>query len=530
MAATRAPVQVINMSRASYDYSITFNEASGNSVLLAQKGGTYVATVTGGSTKAGNFTSLAAEGKITFDFDSTSKAAGVSNFQSMGQVVVTGDHDKLTVYGSNYDNDFEKGERFVATDNGSGVFSFDYSMNYLMIVNGNEAADIEAITIYYECGTQSNPDNVTSLSAPTGLAYNTSTNVLSYNAVSDALGYEVTIKDALDAVVETMVIEEHSVNLDGILEAGAYTAEVRAKHNDVYSTKASYNFKYLYVDNDMILEAETNLLDRERNYSADANAHGGAYGLAFNDCGQGMYFRYYAFEAGNRDITVTYSTGSPNSFLTLFVNGTYVSNVWFTENTGWFGDTHVTADVTIEDVALVQGWNEFYLIKNGSAGDNPAYGGYAQVDYITVEGTGNSYDVTAYDRTSYTYNLECEAGHWHYTNSSIRPERWGGSFSLGFGLGTIDNVGDGVRFDVNIAEAGTYALRPVTGGPKDIGFKIDNGDVVNKNYGAETGWNVPVMAANDIYQVELTAGHHTIDWIRNGNWICMDKLVLEKVA
>ena len=282
------------------------------------------------------------------------------------------------------------------------------------------------------------------------------------------------------------------------------------------------------LDEDKIVEAEEFLLDTRRR-SVDAQAHGGAYALGFDDCGQGMYFRYYAFEAGNRDVTVTYSTGSAGSYHTLFVNGNNY-RVNYSQNTGWFGDTKTTADVTIEDVAFVQGWNELYLIKNGNSGDNPSYGGWAQVDYITIEGSQRRVDASDFDMTSNVYNLEGEAAKWHWANSSQRPNNWGGKFSLGFGLGEMNADNDGVEFNVKIAETGTYAIRPVNGGNKSLKVSIDSATAVAYDFGAYTEWDDPVMAANNICQVQLTAGTHSINIIRNGSWFTFDKLVLEKVS
>ena len=137
--------------------------------------------------------------------------------------------------------------------------------------------------------------------------------------------------------------------------------------------------------------------------------------------------------------------------------------------------------------------------------------------------------MSLFDTTSYVYNLEAEVGHRHYQNDRL-PENWGGDFSLGYGMGTMDNEGDGVKFDIDIAETGTYAFRPVLGGPKALKVSVDGGEYVAYNFGAETGWNVPVMAANDICVVELTAGFHYIDFMRNGTWFCFDKVVIERVA
>lgn len=299
--------------------------------------------------------------------------------------------------------------------------------------------------------------------------------------------------------------------------------------------KHSCNTRFT-LDEDKRLEGELGLLDRQRCWSDDDRASNGAYAKDVNDCGQGMYFRYYAFEAGDRDITVNYATGSPNSKMSLFVNGTYATDVVYTQNTGWFGDNGGnTAAVTISDVTLVQGWNELYLIKNGTDSDNPSYGGWAQIDYITVAGTNKRFDLSEFNMTSTVYTLEAEVGHWHWSNSDRRPERWNGNFSMGYGLGNIDAEGDGVKYDIEIAETGTYAIRPVAGGNRYMKVSIDDGALTEYNFGAYCEWNEPAIADANICVVELEAGFHYIDFQRTGRdsgsgWFTLDKVVFEKVA
>ena len=286
------------------------------------------------------------------------------------------------------------------------------------------------------------------------------------------------------------------------------------------------------LDDDTKLEAELALLDRQRCWSDDAQASNGAYALAINDCGQGMYYRYYAFEAGERDITVRYATGAPGSYMNLRVNGD-VYKVTYSENTGWFGDTHVMANVVVEDVQLVQGWNELYLIKDGVAEDNPSYGGWAQVDYIVIEGTHKRFDHSEFNMSADVYNLVGSVGHFHWGYDRL-PER-NPNFSMGYYLGGMDTEGDGVKFDVVITDPGKYAIRPVVGGNKYIKVSIDNGPFYENDFGAYSAWDNPVIGSAEVCQVELTAGTHIMDFHRTGRdnstgWFTFEKLVIEKIA
>ena len=383
--------------------------------------------------------------------------------------------------------------------------------------------------------TSSTDPIVTTLATPTNLAFD-GTN-LTFSAVENALEYVVKVKQGIE-VLHSQVISTTSVNLKAAgLYGGHYTAEVVARNGGITSDPATLAIKLAHVDGNLTLEAEDYLIVEEGwNYSADSQASGGAYGLGFNDCGQGMYFRYYAFEAGTRDVTVAYATkftinsenDNENPFMTLRVNGVK-HTVVFEEDTGWFGDNHTTADATVQNIAFVQGWNEIYLYKNGTGSDSPAWGGYAQVDYIVVEGTNNEYDLDEFDLSSNSYTFEAEMAHWHWFNGAIRPTRDETNFS-GYYLGSIDDTGDGVKFGVKILEAGTYAIRPVLGGPRALKVNIDDGDFVEKTFGNESGWNQPQICSDDIYRVELSAGKHVIEFERNGTWTCFDQFNLTKIV
>lgn len=401
-------------------------------------------------------------------------------------------------------------------------------------VIGSEVSDDDSVPVSEDSAentsedvtfTTSTTSEITSLGKVQNLSYEDG--VISFDSVENALEYVLTIQKG-DIIKHQKSYDSTSIDISFLeLSGGNYLAKVKAKRNTIYGEEGLLDFKVLHVDIDTYVEAEQSIIN-ETHYSGDSAAHGGAYGLAFDDCGQGMYFRYYAFEAGDRDVSVCYSTGMPGSYMTLFANGKNY-RVDYTENTGWFGDTKQSAIVKIEDVTLVKGWNELYLIKNGTNEDNPSYGGYAQVDYILIEGTNKSFDLDEFDMTSNIYHLEAEMAHWHWNKITQRPNKWD-MFSLGYGCGEMNDSDDGVRFDINIAEAGTYNLRTVMGGNKTVFVTIDGGNYIEKNFGNNTEWDDPVESVDNPLTLDLSAGNHKIDIIVNGSqWFTLDKIVLEKV-
>lgn len=232
-----------NLVRATnVDYQIVFDSTSGNSVTLAAGGGTYVATVTGGTSVSGQFTKLNDGGYITFDFNAASKTAGVSNFQSIKSVTINGDYSKLTVYGSTYQNKFDTpGEYFIGS-NSSGVYTFTYSQNYLKVLNNSGSeANVASIKISYACGPDNN-DDVSSLGSISNFALDSSSGNVTFNAVTDALGYRVRVfKNG--SLYRTLNYPSNSISFANIASAGeldetnTWQLKISAKHNDVYGSE-----------------------------------------------------------------------------------------------------------------------------------------------------------------------------------------------------------------------------------------------------------------------------------------------------
>lgn len=284
------------------------------------------------------------------------------------------------------------------------------------------------------------------------------------------------------------------------------------------------------VDVDVLLEAEDAVLN-PNHISIDESAHGGKYALNFNDCGQGMYFRYYAYEAGERKVDVAYATNMDYSYMTMFVNGQNGVRVDFTEVNGWYGDAKIMSIATVT-INVKQGWNEIYLIKNGTNEDN--WGGFAQIDYIKVKGTGKDYTGQTFDRTVNSYKFECEIAEWHWANGNTRPTNWSNDgFSLGYGLGDMNAAGDGVKFTFVAKSTGTYKVRLAYGKDGDAPVNVFiNGELVNENTplsNGTTGWN-DVKLDNSGITIDLVEGEtYTIDFQQAGSWYVPDYLVLELV-
>lgn len=307
-----------------------------------------------------------------------------------------------------------------------------------------------------------------------------------------------------------------------------------AKHNLVVSEdglkkacECGYSIDCI-VDVDVLLEAEDAILN-SKNLSIDKDAHGGAYGLAFDNCGQGMYYRYYAYEAGERDVDIYYATGNDYAYMNLYVNGTDKVRVDYPDVEGWFGDYKVISKVTVK-INVQQGWNELYLIKDGTADDD--YGGYCQVDYIVIHGTGKDYTGQEFNKTIYSYKLEAELGNYHYNGSTV-PAPWGEKFSLGYGLGGMDVDGDGVKITYVARSTGTYNLKLAFGQGNDVTVDIYvNDKLINEGKpltNGSTAWDDIKLDQSGL-TIDLVEGEEfSIDIRRNGTWYVLDYILLELV-
>lgn len=370
-------------------------------------------------------------------------------------------------------------------------------------------------------------DMVTSLATPSGFAY--ADGKITFGAVKFATSYDIEILKG-QAVIKTgnTAVAEYDITALN-LAAGEYTFTAVANYKAVRSEKATFAFSVLAVDGDVLLEAEDAALNRNH-ISYDGVAHGGAYALAIDDCGQGLYFRYYAYEAAEKAVEVRYSTANAGSFMKFYVNGAYQKDVVFSENTGWFGDskTSATASVTLN---FTQGWNEIYLVKIGTDADTPAYGGNAQIDYIKIIGSGKQYDLSGFDLSGNSYKLEAECAQWHWADNR-RPAFWGDKFSLGYGLGDM-KTGDWFKVSFNVAESGTYKIQLGFGGPaegRQFNVSVNGGSETVRTYTGAGDWDNVILDGG--FTAELTAGElQTIEFKKvNDDWINIDYVLITRVA
>lgn len=376
-------------------------------------------------------------------------------------------------------------------------------------------------------------DMVTSLATPSGFAY--ADGKITFGAVKFATSYDIEIlKGQTVLKTDSAVAAEYDITALN-LAAGKYTVTAVANYKQIKSEKATYEFNVLAVDGDVLLEAEDAVLNKNH-ISYDGVANGGAYALGIDDCGQGLYFRYYAYETAEKTVEVRYSTANAGSFMKFYVNGAYQKNVVFSENTGWFGDTKTSATASVT-LNFAQGWNEIYLVKIGTDADTPAYGGNAQIDYIKILGSGKQYDVTQLDLSSNSYKLEAECAQWHWQNGNQRPNDWSTEgFSMGYGLGAMDNDGDGVKFNFKVAESGTYKIQLAFGGGSEtdgikLNVSVNNNASMLKTFTGTGGWSD--INLSDGFNVELTAGEwQSIDFARtaDSSWLTIDYILITRVA
>ncbi len=364
----------------------------------------------------------------------------------------------------------------------------------------------------------------TSLDVPANLAFANGT--LTFDAVDGAAFYKVTVLSG-ETVVYTKEISETSISLRNLGFYGNHTISVvalgkNAALDDIQSAAATTEQLIKYYDDGALVEAEDSVLNPKHIWSGE-DAHGGGLALDFNDCGQGVYFRYFAYEAGERTLTIHYATGSAGSQMQLFVNGADCGAVVFDTNTGWNNPTGVkTVTVTVKE-----GWNELSLIKHGNADNN--WGGWVQLDYFVFSGTEKEYDISNIDFKAEMYKLEAEIAAWHWANGNTRPSNWGGDgFSGWYGLGSIDNPGDGVKYTLKVADAGTYkvVLAYGNGGTTDIKVSVNGADATTATLPASGGWS-SVALAEIASGIELNAGDTlTVDVLRGDVWFTIDYILI----
>ncbi len=368
--------------------------------------------------------------------------------------------------------------------------------------------------------------------APAELAYEDRT--VTFSPVEGAQSYHVTIERDGKAVADRTV-EEPSVQIDsfGAPLQGAYTVKVTARRKVFFSDPASLAIDVKPVDGDILLEAEDAILN-DTHFRANTKTHGGAYALNFNSAGQGLYFRYYAVEAGERNVTIRYATTNTNPYVDVYVNAEgeraleKQTRVVFPENTGWFGSI-TGADVQTA-LTFTKGWNEIYFIKPSDKTQAPNYGGYVQFDYIVIEGTGKEYDPASVAKPT-SYRLEAETAKWHYPDSHT-PWNAANS-SCTHALGSFDKADTSVTFRFKVEESGTYKLQLCSGGPAsgalpDVDISVNGKEATRRTLKVGAGNTVFVL--DDGFEEEFTAGEWiTVQFSWVNLWVIPDYLLVTKL-
>jgi len=347
--------------------------------------------------------------------------------------------------------------------------------------------------------------------------------VISFDEVSGAEAYEIEITKE-DAIVFNSTIDTTSYDTDGLGLEGSNTLSVVAVSNNGRSEAATLEIEVLIPEQDVILEAENGLIGfGDKNNSTFRNndlAHGGAYAGGIDNCGQGVHFEYYSYIAGVHDFEVYYTTGVIGSYHNIYVNGENQATAVYEENTGWGGiGSYNAAEVTVS-ISLNVGWNTIDIIKDGTSSDNPSYGGWAELDYFVIKGTGEEYNPDDFIMGNPVYKLEGELGtqiKWNgdaWTTSN--PAAYSENASNHYIQGNIDAVGDGIEWHFSAPKTGTYRVELAyahanTEGETFATFTTseDRTPIVMNLPVTNLGWGNPVVNSSTV-DITLNAGDNFI--------------------
>ncbi|MDY5440964.1 MAG: DUF4886 domain-containing protein [Candidatus Enteromonas sp.] len=212
---------------------------------------------------------------------------------------------------------------------------------------------------------------------------------------------------------------------------------------------------YNGIDKTIRLEAEDGVLDGISAKRAGCeNASGGYIACDFNNCGQGAEWVHFAPLGGEHEVQIAYWTGAAGSKMALYLNEQKVTDVVFETATGWASGTNECGKVSVK-LNLAQGYNTISLFKHGTASDSPEYGGWVQLDYLDIIGTGESYDPETLDFTPVAFTLQAEYGYFHTGGLPFSCD----SMQGGYAVGEINAVGQGVDLYFKVPVDGNYGLK-----------------------------------------------------------------------
>ena len=368
--------------------------------------------------------------------------------------------------------------------------------------------------------------------------------ILTFDGVEYATSYQVVIKKNNVEVVSTTT-DINVLSLSTYDLAGNYCVEIYSIAGDYkLETPATYSLTVLSKVEDIVIEAEIGLQAYANMYKGNELAHGGAYVGNIDNCGQGVTLSYFCYIAGEYSIDAYYTTGSVGSYHNVYVNGVKQARFDYTKNTGWGSATLYNAAKATATITLQKGWNSIVVIKDGNESDN--WGGFAELDYFVVKGTGEAYNVDDYTEYNLndpvSYRLEAEQASfigrlyegeyvkWVFNN--LVPT-YVENASSKYMVGGIDNVGQGLEWHIAANEGGKYLITIVyaydvwdgandnvslslyhsTAHLRDQALTMDainqfkvNDIAIDANW---NGWWVPVV--NSVtYEIDLVAGDNFI--------------------
>lgn len=330
---------------------------------------------------------------------------------------------------------------------------------------------LSTLCLLMSCGNENitSSEGPKSLSKVTNIAYNEG--ILSYDAVSNAKGYNVVFKHG-DEVVYEDKIQDTAIDVEGLGLAGNIDFTISAYNGDVVSEPSNYTFTVLTSFDEVIFEAEDYLANfgtgkEQSNFRNNPQAHKGAYVGGIDDAGQGVYINYLCPKAGTYEFVACYATDMEPAHSDVWVNGVKQARYDFTTKTGWGGDTFIT-DTASVNITLVEGWNTISVMKNGDSSDN--WGSFAELDYFVLKGTGEKYnvdDLTKYGTRPDFYRLEAEMGSPRKKNEADMStcknpcikETTEGQYSNGFLMGGIEKNYDGVGWHFNSPVKAKYRVK-----------------------------------------------------------------------
>ena len=364
--------------------------------------------------------------------------------------------------------------------------------------------------------------------------------LLTFDGVAEATSYQVIIKKE-DVEVFANNITETSLDLSEAGLAGSYQVEIYSR-NGVYVSDdvATYSFTIFSIIEDIVIEAEIGLQAYANMYKANNLAHGGAYVGSIDNCGQGVTLDYFCYVAGEYEVDAYYMTGVEGAYHNVYVNGKKQARLDYSVVTGWGSSDAINTAKTSTTLTLEKGWNKIVVIKDGIEQDN--WGGYAELDFFIVKGTGVTYNVDDYSEYNLIapdkYRLEGEQASFinrvdsQWVFSNLVPF-YSENASSKYMIGGIDAVGQGLEWHLNINRGGKYRVTVVYaydvwhGGNYDVKLSFYHSNTHLRNFvmtnenlqqykitdlqidGVYQGWGVPVVNSTT-FDIDLVEGDNFI--------------------